>query len=145
MLKYITVYKINTTDLLKELSFRTSRSSGKGGQNVNKVSTKVSLIFEIEKSSVLNGNLKKIILEKLKSHINSKGLLQITVSKERYQHVNKSIAVKKFLKLIEKALEPETERIKTNPTRASKEKRLHNKANISVKKRLRLKNKIEEE
>ena len=130
-------YNITDTELLKELKFRATRSSGKGGQNVNKVSTRITLIFELEKSAILNEDAKKIIRKQLKSKINLKGQITFSVSKERYQSVNKSIAIKKFIAMIDNALELKEIRIKTKPGLASKEKRLSNKANIAAKKKLR--------
>lgn len=128
---------ISIDDLLKELEFVASRSSGKGGQNVNKVSTKITLIFDVEKSGTLTSNLKNLIKSRLSNRINSKGQLRLSVSKERFQYRNKSLAIKKFLELLNDALEPEEIRIRTKPGKKSIEKRLHNKSVHSEKKRLR--------
>jgi ribosome-associated protein len=130
-------HNINKINLLKELIFRATRSSGKGGQNVNKVSTKITLIFDVEKSGILDASAKAIIKSRLRTKIGANGQLKLNVSKERYQSVNKSIAIKKFLILINKALEPEEIRIKTKPGKTSIKKRLSDKANHSAKKKLR--------
>jgi ribosome-associated protein len=116
------------TDLLRELAFKAIRSQGKGGQNVNKVATKIVLIFDLDNSSALNEDLKKLIKSKLGRRVDSKGILQLSVSKERSQYLNKTLAIKKFINLIDKALEQEEERIETKPTRKSKERRLLDKA-----------------
>ena len=133
------IKNISSDELLKELSFQATRSSGKGGQNVNKVSTKITLIFDIEKSYVFNNVEKETLLRRLQTRINAKGELKLSVSRERYQSVNKSIAIKQFLSLINKALKPDAIRIKTKPGRASHEKRLFEKANLSAKKKTRSK------
>jgi ribosome-associated protein len=132
-------HNINKINLLKELIFKATRSSGKGGQNVNKVSTKVTLIFDIDNSAILNPDLKRTIKNHLRTKITAGGILKLSVSKERYQSVNKSIALKKFLFLINMALEPEELRIKTKPGKISIRKRLSDKANLAAKKKLRSK------
>jgi len=132
-------------ELLKELFFVATRSSGKGGQNVNKVSTRITLIFDIEKSKILDENAKELLKNRLRTRINAKGQLKLNVSKERYQSINKSIAIKKFLALINSAFEPKEIRIKTKPNRVSNEKRLFEKANLSVKKKIRTQKPIIEE
>jgi len=128
---------ISIDSLKKELVFIASRSSGKGGQNVNKVSTKITLIFDLGKSKVLNENAKTLIYSRLNNRINSKGQMQLNVSKERSQFLNKTLAVKKFLELINIALEPEEIRISTKPSKKSKEKRLSDKTIQGAKKKSR--------
>lgn len=123
--------------LLKETSMTASRSGGPGGQNVNKVSTKVELRFPVEKSEILNDSQKQRILAKLKNRINKQGELIITSSTERTQWRNREKAVKLFFELIEKALIIQPKRKKTKPTAASRLKRLQNKKFLSEKKSLR--------
>lgn len=123
--------------LLKETSMTASRSGGPGGQNVNKVSTKVELRFPVEKSEILNDSQKQRILAKLKNRINKQGELIITSSAERTQWRNREKAVKLFFELIEKALIIQPKRKKTKPTAASRLKRLQNKKFLSEKKSLR--------
>ena len=86
--------------LYTELTFKTSRSGGSGGQNVNKVSTKVLLEFDVVNSKVLEEVQRETIQEKLANKINSEGILQIVSQTERTQLKNKKIAVDKFKLLI---------------------------------------------
>jgi ribosome-associated protein len=123
--------------ILDELVFKAVRSSGSGGQNVNKVSTKVELRFDIENSEFLTGDEKARIFTKLKNRISNDGILIITSDTERTQLRNKHKAVELFFDLLEKALKKPKKRKKTKPTRASKEKRLKDKKLQSEKKKLR--------
>ncbi len=131
--------------LLKELVFKSTRSSGKGGQNVNKVSTKVILIFNVDKSSTLSNENKAIIKQKLNKKISSKGTLQITASEERTQYMNKKEAIKKFLNLIDGSLKKQKARIATVKDKSSENNRLDEKTHISEKKVLRKKIILNEE
>ena len=123
--------------LIKELSFKASRSSGSGGQNVNKVSTKVELRFDIINTRLFAENEINRILIKLKNRISSDGILIITSDSERTQLGNKKKVIELFFELIEKAIKKPKKRVKTKPTKASKEKRLKEKKIKSDKKRLR--------
>lgn len=123
--------------ILKELSFKTSRSSGSGGQNVNKVSTKVELRFNIEKSELLTGDEKDRVRIKLKNRISSEDILILSSDSERTQLGNKKKVIELFLEMIEKALQVPKKRRKTKPTKASKEKRLKEKKILSEKKKYR--------
>ncbi len=124
-------------ELISECIFTFARSSGKGGQNVNKVSTKVILQFSVENSRVLSVEEKKCLWYELQNRISKTGILQLSAGSQRSQLQNKDAVTLRFIRLIEKALQPETERIATKPTRASKQKRLDAKATRSVKKALR--------
>jgi len=110
-----------------EFVFQTSRSGGPGGQNVNKVSSKVELRFNIEASACLTDDEKSVILAKLANKINKLGELVIVAQTDRSQLKNKEKAMEKFYLLIEKALTPRKKRLKTSPTRASVERRLETK------------------
>lgn len=125
-------------DLLKnELSFRTSRSGGPGGQNVNKVSTKVELLFHVEESLVLSDDEKAIIMDKLANRISVEGVFIISCSETRSQFKNKEIVIEKFRELITEALKPPKIRKKTNIPKGVKEKRLKKKKITAEKKDLR--------
>ncbi|NOQ27818.1 MAG: aminoacyl-tRNA hydrolase [Bacteroidales bacterium] len=123
--------------ILKELSFKASRSSGSGGQNVNKVSTKVELRFNIADSLLLSDNNKDRVRLKLKNRISSEDILIITSDSERTQLGNKRMVIEIFFDLLEKALKRPKKRIKTRPTRASKERRLKEKKINSDRKQSR--------
>jgi ribosome-associated protein len=126
-------------DLSKEFEFITSRSSGPGGQNVNKVNSKVELRFSVFDSNILTQEEKDIIFKKLYHHISNQGILSVTAQTERSQILNKEIAIQKFYQWIELALKPVKPRRKTRPTRASKEKRLADKQQHAQKKESRRK------
>ena len=120
-----------------ELSFKTSRSGGSGGQNVNKVSTKVLLEFDVLNSKVLDEIQRETIQAKLASKINSEGILQVVTQTERTQLKNKKIALEKFNLLITNCFLVRKERKATNVPKAVKEKRLNDKRIKSELKRWR--------
>ena len=121
-------------DLLREISFKTSRSGGKGGQNVNKVSSKVELNLNISSSVLFTDEQKKILLEKLANKISSVGVLQIITEEERSQLLNKQKSLVKLRQLINNALYLPPMRKATKPKRLSIEKRLKTKHLNSLKK-----------
>jgi ribosome-associated protein len=124
-------------ELLSEVTFSASRGGGPGGQNVNKVSTKVELRFPVNESQSLTETQKQRLLSKLKNRITTTDELVLTASSERTQWRNREKVTQKFFELIEKALTPPKKRIKTKPTKASKLKRIENKKKQGQKKQLR--------
>ncbi|HEV7230244.1 MAG TPA: alternative ribosome rescue aminoacyl-tRNA hydrolase ArfB [Bacteroidia bacterium] len=130
---------IRDTDFSSEIRFQTSRSGGAGGQNVNKVSSKVELGFDVAGSQILSDHQKAVLLNKLASRINKEGILKIVSQSDRSQLGNKQIVIKAFFDLLEKAFRPEKKRVKTKPSKASKRRRLEGKKKISEKKTLRSK------
>ena len=127
-----------------EFTFKASRSGGKGGQHVNKVSTKVELYFDVMNSKVLTSEEKQTISKKLRNKLDKSGILRIVSQSERSQVMNKKKVVNKFYEVIGRALKKKKVRKKTKPTKESKEKRLTTKKTISEKKRLRKEPSIEE-
>ncbi|MDX9771280.1 MAG: alternative ribosome rescue aminoacyl-tRNA hydrolase ArfB [Tenuifilaceae bacterium] len=126
-------------DFSTEFSFAASRSGGAGGQNVNKVNTKVELRFSVANSQLLSDYEKEVITEKLANRINSDGELIIVSQVERSQLGNKLRCIEKFYELINQALTPRKKRKPTKPTKASQVKRVDKKRQRSVKKELRKK------
>ncbi|MDN3588000.1 alternative ribosome rescue aminoacyl-tRNA hydrolase ArfB [Pedobacter aquatilis] len=125
--------------ILKNISFKTSRSSGKGGQNVNKVSSKVELIFNISTASFLSQQEKELLLKKLSNRIDNEGLLHIVTQEDRSQLLNKEKTIVKLIDLIKKSLLVQKERKAVKIPKAIIEKRLRNKAENSSKKETRRK------
>jgi len=126
-----------------ELKFSFSRSSGPGGQSVNKLNTKVELRFQLTESSSLSLIQKVRLQIKLKSYLNQEGELILTSQESRSQLHNKELVKEKFYELINKALIKPKRRIKTKASRASKEKRIQRKKEQSEKKSRRKWNKNE--
>src|SRR6202012_2703444 len=92
------------TGLQKEITYKTSRSGGKGGQNVNKVSSKVELLFSISNSLLFSDEEKALLNDKLQSRFNKDGLVQIICDEERSQYLNKEKAVERLISLLIRSL-----------------------------------------
>lgn len=128
---------LNNRDFINEFIFSASRSGGPGGQNVNKVSSKIELRFNVKESNLLSIEEKEIILVKLINKINHEGELVLVSQTERSQLANKEKVIEKFYSLISKALATQKKRKPTKPTKTSKEKRLEGKKIIAEKKNSR--------
>jgi ribosome-associated protein len=125
--------------LLKELNYKAIRSSGAGGQNVNKVSSKVVLSFDLENSNGLTVNEKIYLKEKLNSRLTQEFILILNCDEDRSQVKNKSIVTKRFIGIVEKGLTKPKIRRATKATKASKERRLKTKKTTSITKQNRKK------
>ena len=134
---------MNKAQIVSELKFKAIRSSGAGGQHVNKVSSKVELNFDVKKSSALREIEKERISLKLSSKLNKENILILQCDQSRSQHKNKEIIIKRLLALLENALRIPKIRRKTKPKRAAIEKRIKTKKHASQKKENRRKPDIE--
>ena len=130
---------INREKLITELGFKASRSGGSGGQNVNKVSTKMELNFNVAESLELSEEQKQLVFLKLHNHITKEGILRVVSQTERSQLGNKEVAIRKFFLLLTKAFHTPKSRKATRPSKSSKEKRIINKKKHSEIKQSRRK------
>jgi ribosome-associated protein len=113
--------------LIREVEFRTSRSSGPGGQHVNKTESRVELLWSPQDSDCLNEAQKKMVTSRLRSRITDDGFLIMASEKYRSQYRNKAEVTQRFLDLIQASLVPVKKRRPTKPTRSSVEKRIRSK------------------
>lgn len=120
--------------LITELNFKAVRSSGPGGQHVNKTSSKVEVHFNVTNSNALSASEISRISEKLKNRISSLGELVLSCSESRSQHRNKAIVMERLLQLIAESLKVRKKRKKSKPSRGAIEKRLRSKKNQALKK-----------
>jgi ribosome-associated protein len=107
-----------------ELAFTTSRSSGPGGQNVNKVNTRVTLLFDLEASTSLSARQRELLRSRLPGRISKDGVLRVVSQRHRTQLANRDAAVGRFAELVRTALTEEPERIPVAPSGRAREKRL---------------------
>ncbi len=120
-----------------ELTFVTSRASGPGGQNVNKVETRVSLLFDVEASPSLDDEQKGRLRERLATRISKAGVLRVTAQRHRSQSANREAALERFVELVRAALEDEPARRPTRPGRRARQRRLEAKRRRGEVKRRR--------
>ncbi|MEQ9063048.1 MAG: alternative ribosome rescue aminoacyl-tRNA hydrolase ArfB [Vicingaceae bacterium] len=130
---------ISSSDLLPEITFTTSRSSGPGGQNVNKVDSKVSLRFDVKNSVLLNEHQRNRLLKQLSSRMNKDGILIMSSQVSRSQLDNKKKVLDRFDALLKKALTIPKKRKKTKPSKGAIERRLKTKRVTKEKKERRRK------
>ena len=130
---------LQSEDLLHELTFTTSRSSGPGGQNVNKVNSKVTLKWDVARSFILKPEQREMIFKKLAPRITTDGILMVTSQEKRSQFENKEAALLKLDQLLIKAFRIAKVRKATKPTKAAKQKRIKRKKYHSEKKQWRQK------
>ncbi|MER3375723.1 MAG: alternative ribosome rescue aminoacyl-tRNA hydrolase ArfB [Allomuricauda sp.] len=125
---------MNKQQVHSELQFKAVRSSGAGGQHVNKVSSKVELSFDVPASEGLSDVEKERLLQKLKTRITNDGVLMLQCDEARSQHKNKDLVVKRFFEVLKKGLAVPKKRKATKPTKSSIEKRLKSKKKAAEKK-----------
>ena len=130
---------MNTEKILTELTFKAVRSSGAGGQNVNKVSSKVVLSFDLPSSQALSDEEKALAEINLSSRLTNENLLILQCDEDRSQLRNKDIVIKRFLQVMENSLKVQKPRKVTKVPYSVIKKRIHNKRNLSDKKQSRRK------
>lgn len=130
---------MNSEKIIKELKFKAVRSSGAGGQHVNKVSSKIELIFNLENSSEFSEEEKLLLFKNLKNRLTKDNLLLLQCDESRSQHKNKEIVIKRFLELINNGLKIPKKRKPSKPTKSSIQKRLEKKKKQAFKKAFRRK------
>jgi ribosome-associated protein len=130
-------------ELVKELTFKTSRSGGKGGQNVNKVSSKVELIFNIQLSAFFSEAEKSLLMERLAGRLDTEGNVHIVSQEDRSQLLNKQRTIFKLMDLLARSLHVQKKRKPTKTPKAVIEKRLNNKSVMASKKENRKKPSID--
>jgi ribosome-associated protein len=125
---------VNTEILISELSFKAIRSSGPGGQHVNKTASKVEVSFNLEASQALSETEKERLRNKLSSKISSEGIITLQCGETRSQHRNKAIVIERLVELLQKNLKVAKPRKKTKPSKGAIERRLKSKKENAFKK-----------
>ena len=125
---------MNVEIVISEFNFKATKSSGPGGQHVNKTSSKVLASFHIKSSKGLSEDEKELLFIKLRNKISTEGCINVFSSNSRSQHQNKIIAIDRLIDLIRLSLVKKKSRKKTKPSKASIEKRLQQKKKITLKK-----------
>lgn len=125
---------MNAKAITRELRFKAVRSSGAGGQHVNKVSSKVELNFDIANSLALSENEKERLLLNLQKRLTKAGVLLMQCDETRSQHQNKNLVTRRFFEVVKKALQVPKKRKPTKPSKNSIEKRIQSKKALSQKK-----------
>jgi ribosome-associated protein len=120
-----------------ELSFTASRSGGPGGQNVNKVSSRVTLSFDVAGSTVLSDDQKRRVMHKLATRISKDGVLRVVSQRTRSQDMNRTDAIDRFSELLRTALTPKPARVKTRIPAGANEHRLERKKKRTLTKQAR--------
>ena len=118
---------VDADALSKEVNYLTARSKGSGGQHVNKVETKVTLVFSLVESNLLDSNQKQLLRENIGNKINTKGNIQVTAQKYSSQIKNKVLCFQKFIALMNEGLKVKKKRKKHRLSNTQKEKRLKEK------------------
>ena len=134
---------MHSSEIIKELKFKAIRSSGAGGQHVNKTSSKIELTFDLENSLALSGKEKETLKEKLASKLTKEHQLIIFCEETRSQHKNKELAIKRFLGLLKTSLIKPKKRRPTKPSRSSILKNVEKNKRNSLKKALRKKPRLD--
>lgn len=129
--------------LIKEIQLKAIRSSGPGGQHVNKVSSKIELKFDLKNSNELSEEDKIVLVNKLENRLNKDGVLLLTCDESRSQHKNKELAIQRFLNLIKEGLKVPKKRKPTKPSKTSLQKKAESKRKTAFKKALRRKPDLE--
>ncbi|KOY51442.1 alternative ribosome rescue aminoacyl-tRNA hydrolase ArfB [Polaribacter dokdonensis] len=134
---------MHSSEIIKELKFKAIRSSGAGGQHVNKTSSKIELTFDLENSLALSDKEKETLKEKLASKLTKEHQLIIFCEETRSQHKNKELAIKRFLGLLKTSLIKPKKRRPTKPSRSSILKNVEKNKRNSLKKALRKKPRLD--
>ena len=134
---------LNTENLIKEITFKATRSSGAGGQHVNKVSSKIVLSFDLQNSSQFSDDEKLLLLKNLRTRLTKDNILILFSDESRSQHKNKELAIKRFLEIIRTGLLVPKIRKATKPSKGSIIRKAESKRKQALKKAMRKKPNLE--